>query len=182
MNSDIHPSRRAAQRASLVATTAAYLVLLCSYAAADAAETKTPTDVIPPLATQSPRLRFHLGEIVGNQPLISPILPNMPDLPSPWYVCQWGQRSYVQPTLIADTDHTGDVWRDDPKFGRPTYAFAAPDGHATVRIFGHLGAWTYELAQSGGILTEGGGSNLFLAADATDPRATFDRPITYDID
>src|SRR5262245_47055231 len=71
-------------------------------------------DLIPPLATQSPRLRFHLGEVHNNQPKISPILPAMPFPPSSWYVAQWQQPSVVVPTFGGRVDHLP----DDSRLGK----------------------------------------------------------------
>ncbi len=142
------------------------------------ADSSLVADVIPPLSQQSPRLRFHLGQVANNQPLISPILPDLPFPPSPWYVAQWQQTSYIQPDVKILSNETS---RGKP-LGRTVFQFEAPDGHAKVRIHGHEGSWTYQLEEQNGFVTEGGGSNLFLSVDANKEVSTFDAPILFDAD
>jgi len=104
----------------------------------------------------------------------------MPFAPSAWYVAQWQQDSYVQPTLLPEANSNS--LHEDPKLGKPTYVFAAPDGHAAVRVYNQNGSWVYELEESGGTLTGKGGSNLFLSVNAVEPGARFDQDISYDTD
>ena len=135
----------------------------------------TPYDVVPPLALSGPRLHFHLGGVEANRPALSPILPDMAAYPaSPWYLAQWQQSTVVRPDRMSRDDP---VTRD-PGLGVAAYGFEAPDGHAHLRIWRNGPGWVFELYERGGMVTAGGGSNLFLAVDATSP-ARLDRPTTY---
>jgi hypothetical protein len=135
-------------------------------------------DLVPPLATASPRLRFHLGQVADNQSVISPILPNIPGDPSPYFIQQWVQSSYIQPTLLLRNHKV----TYDAIMGKAAYAFEAPDGHAHVWVYRYNGTYVYELYEAGGSLTPGGGSNLFLTSDKFVQDATLDRPITFEFD
>src|SRR5690242_8853277 len=111
------------------------------------AATQYTNDVIPPLASQSPRLHFHLGGVQDYKPAISPTLPAMPFPPSPWYVAQWQQTSLLHPSSMEKVDDLP----EDTQLGKASYGFASPDGHASLRIFRHEKNWVYELAEGGGI-------------------------------
>jgi hypothetical protein len=134
-------------------------------------------DLLPELSRQTPRLRFHFGQAVGNTPAISGLLPDLPFTPSPWYVAQWQQTSYVRPAPIAFNDNA----LRDPYLGTPRYAYNSPDGHAQVAIFRQARGWLYELSERGGVLTAVGGSNLFLAADVDSMASSLDQPVTVEL-
>jgi hypothetical protein len=135
-------------------------------------------DLIPPLESASPRLRFHLGEVQQNQPSISPVLPDMPFPPSPYYIAQWHQKGYIRPDMLQQSDKA----TYDARLGIAPYAFEAPDGHAHVWIYHYGSGWLYELYEAAGSVDQGGGSNVFLTSDVRLMRATFDRRITFDFD
>lgn len=127
-----------------------------------------PEQLVLKLAEQSPRLKFHLGEVEDGAPKISPNLPEMPFAPSTWYVAQWQQPDYIVPSsLIRD-----DTSLRDPRLGVPTYSFKAQDRHASVALFRDSRRWLYRLSGRGGDLTSQGGSNLFLATPVASAAAT----------
>jgi len=135
-------------------------------------------NLLPPLASASPRLRFNLGQVANNQPAISPILPNIPEFPaSAYYITQWQQRTYIEPNRM----HVNDPAAFDVSLGIAKYAFEAIDGHSHVWVFPYNGGWAYELYESGGSVQTGGGSNLFLGTDQF-VQAALDRPISVDFD
>ena len=132
-------------------------------------------DLVPPLATASPCVRFHRGLVVDNQPRIEPALPSIPGGVSPWYVAQWQHRDYLAASdLVTSTD----------VLDRETlWSFALPDGEAKLQIRhrqAKSGSNVYDLFEHDGVLTEGGGSNLFLAAQAV-ADATFDHEVALDV-
>ncbi len=128
-----------------------------------------------PLAAAGPRLHFHLGDVAANRPALSPILPDMGAYPaSPWYLAQWQQSTVLRPDRMSRDDPA----TRDPELGVAAYGFEAPDGHAHLRIWQGGPGWVFELYERGGMLTAGGGSNLFLAADTVHP-VRLDRPVTY---
>lgn len=136
-------------------------------------------DIIPPLAAASPRLRFHLGRVANNMPVISPTLPAMPDYPtSPYYVVQWNQTSYIEPVLLQRQDRT----TYDSRLGKAQFAFEAPDRHSHVSIYPSGQSWIYELYEAGGTLRKTGGSNIFLSSDKMASTATFDHVLNLDFD
>jgi hypothetical protein len=134
--------------------------------------------VIPPLAAASPRMRFHQNETRNNQPLIPTELPDIAEPPSPYYIAQWNQSSYITAALVTRNDPA----TRDPILGIATYAFEGPDRHTHVRAYPAPRSWVYELYQAGGSLQIGGGTNLFLTTDHVAPDATMDRRITADFD
>ena len=136
-------------------------------------------DIIPPLAAASPRLRFHLGRVANNMPVISPTLPAMSDYPtSPYYVVQWNQTSYIEPVLLQKQDRT----TYDSRLGKAQFAFEAPDRHSHVSIYPSGQSWIYELYEAGGTLRKTGGSNIFLSSDKMASTATFDHVLNLDFD
>ena len=129
---------------------------------------------------KDPRLRFHLGETANNQPLISPVYPDMPFPISEWALMQWGQSS----CMSGDKMTTDDALCRDPQLGVARYAFAPPDGHSHLWIYkdNASGAWVYEISERDGTLRPGGGSNIFLANGSPRREFTLDREITYSVD
>ncbi|MBE7212465.1 MAG: hypothetical protein INR65_15705 [Gluconacetobacter diazotrophicus] len=129
------------------------------------------TDLVTPLQQASPRMRFHAGGIdpATNQPLVLPALPDIPGAASDWYVAQWQQKNYLDAGM-AHALPRGAGW-----------SFATADGHSSVQINradDPLGIG-YHLFERGGILTSGGGSNLFLTAPLRTalPAASYGNPV-----
>ncbi|CAM6054501.1 unnamed protein product [Sphagnum tenellum] len=123
-------------------------------------------------------MRFHLGTIVNNRANVSPVLPDIPEEPSKWYISQWNQSEYIE----AKSLRVDDPMTFDPRLGIARYAFNAADGHAHVWIY-PTGSnnWVYELYEAGGTLIKTGGSNIFLTTDQMMP-STFNRKMTLDFD
>jgi len=137
-------------------------------------------EVFPPLGPLVPRLRFHTGAIKDNQAEISPVLPDIPGVPSQWFVAQWGQHQFVAGNEMTRNDPA----TEDPRMGSAVYAFSAPDHHSHVWIYQPAGVDepVYELFEKDGELGTGGGSNIFLSADAARGGVRLDRPIQYRLD
>lgn len=123
-------------------------------------------DLITPLQFSSPKLRFHAGKIASGRPLVEPDLPPLPGSPSDWYVAQWQQTSYLHAH-----DATG-----SPKTG---WKFSSPDTNTSLTIApSPQGAgYIYSMFEKNGLLTEGGGSNIFLSTDANSQKNDFGSPI-----
>jgi len=135
-------------------------------------------DVVSLLGEKPERLRFHLGDVEAGRPKIDASLPNMPGDASSWYVAQWQHREYLHASdLLVDRTVEGDR-------RRPAYVFGTPDRQTrlVIRRKPAGSGYVYNLLERGGHLTEGGGSNLFLAAPVISDTATFDRPVTLSID
>jgi hypothetical protein len=113
-------------------------------------------------------MRFHKGEIANNQPKIDPALPAIEGAPSSWTVSQWQHRQYLGASDLRPV--AGGQW-----------AAETPDGESKLSLRRSAdGHWIYRLYENGGLLTPGGGSNLFLATQAA-PGATFDHDIKLDV-
>ncbi len=138
--------------------------------------TSLATDLVQPLDQASPRLRFHLGEVANNQPLISSTLPDIPGSPSPYYIAQWQQSHYIRPDILLRDD----LATFDPKLGVARYGFEASDGHAHVWLYQSGQTWVYDLYEAGGTLRAGGGSNVFLSTDHFASGATLDKAVVVD--
>lgn len=133
----------------------------------------------PDPGLKDPRLRFHLGQVVNNQPEISTIYPDMPFPVSDWVVTQWSQSSYMQGDLMSKDDPRS----RDSRLGLATYGFITPDEHSHLWIYPDKAAssWIYEIYEQDGILKPGGGSNIFLSAHLKG-KMTFDHEINYSVD
>jgi hypothetical protein len=134
------------------------------------------SEIFPPL--NSPRLRFHTGGVEHGAPQISPLLPDIPAAPpSPWFVTQWQQSELLSAGLMKRRDPA----TSDPMLGVADYAFTAPDGHSHVWVYqqGEHGNPVYELLERGGILKQGGASNLYLSAHVITAPPTFDHVIEF---
>ena len=155
--------------------TAFFGFALCVFAGVSTAQ--MPTDdaltVLPDPGLNNPRLRFHLGSVSDHHPAISPLLPDIPGSPSPWYVTQWSKDELLLPNRM-----TQDAGPTDPILGRPLYSFDTPHDVSHLRIYREPGAanYVYELFSRDGGLSRAGGTNLFLSADA-DPSQSFDDDI-----
>lgn len=135
--------------------------------------------ILPDPGLSNPKLRFHTGKVVDNAPELSPTLPDIPGDASPWYVVEWGKHEILSPDQMS----THDVAVKDPLLGAPLYTFGTSDNELRLSIYQtSAGNMVYELAATGGELSELGGSNLFLAANASTSNATFDNPLTYSLD
>jgi hypothetical protein len=137
-------------------------------------------EVFPPLGPAAARLRFHTGATKDNQPEISPVLPDIPGPASPWFVTQWSQRNYMLPNSMTRNDPA----TRDSRLGAAVYAFTAPDRHSHVWVY-ELAIGqdpVYELYEEGGELTDSGGSNIFLSANAFSEGMSLDKMIEYQLD
>jgi len=137
-------------------------------------------EVFPPLGPVVPRLRFHTGAVKDNQAEISPVLPDIPGPPSQWFVAQWGQHQFI----AANEMTRSDPMTHDPRMGSAVYAFSAPDRHSHVWIYQPAVGEepVYELYEKDGELGSGGGSNIFLSANAAPGGVRLDQPIEYRLD
>lgn len=139
-----------------------------------------PTDILPPLGPAVPRLRFHDGAVKNNQPKISPVLPEIPGPPSPWFVAQWGQHEFLKGDAMTQNDPT----TRDPELGPATFAFTAADRHSHVWIYDPKSgeAPVYELYERDGELQAGGGSNIFLSVNMPAAGTALNRKMEYSLD
>jgi hypothetical protein len=122
------------------------------------------TNLLPGLEDNIQRLRFHTGRSINNRPEISSILPEIPGLPSEWWVTQWGHKIALQPDqMTLDNSSTRDVL-----LGLPKYSFKTKDGNLRLSIFEDRATNepVYDLFERDGNLTAAGGANLFLGRDA----------------
>ncbi|HWX31920.1 MAG TPA: hypothetical protein VNZ53_31360 [Steroidobacteraceae bacterium] len=138
------------------------------------------TNAFPGLEGNVERIRFHTGQVVNNQPEISPILPEIPGPPSHWSLLQWSQQQVILPTSLKTNDPT----TRDLRFGVAKYAFSAPDGHSHLWIYEDPNSHhpVYELYEHGGALTAAGGANVFLASDAPPGGIGLDHELLYEMD
>jgi hypothetical protein len=132
------------------------------------------TQLLP--SFDNPKLRFGTGKAVGNTPQISDVYPDIPGTPSPWWVTQW-----TQPILLSGGQMTrNDPQTSSPAFGPASYAFTAADGHSHVWIYmnGPDGHPVYDLYESGGTLSKGGGANIYLSTSVKPP-ISFDHAVHF---
>ncbi len=157
-----HVSRRGIGRAGLLLL--AVLAMPCNLAQADS--------LFPEPGLTNPKLRFATGRVVGNQPEVSPDLPNIPGPPSDWVVGQWQHTHY-----LSSNDQVPAPTIGDARYGGALYAFNAPFDESHLWIFHDRASYVFELFERDGVL-RGGGANLFLSAKAS-TEATLDKPIDY---
>ena len=125
-------------------------------------------DLVVPLQTAPPRLQFHAGEVgKDGQPLLLPALPAIPGPASSWYVAQWQQSYFLTPQRLQ-TLHVG-------KFAH--WRFDAPDSHSSLMIDPTSEGYAYTLSERDGLLTTGGGANLFLATKVLVQPSDFAAPV-----
>ncbi|CAF9942839.1 hypothetical protein IMSHALPRED_005074 [Imshaugia aleurites] len=103
----------------------------------------------------NPSIRFGNGQVKNNKPAVDPGL-SIPNEPN------------------SDCDIT---------LGVPLYTFNTIDDESRLSIYKSYDkkSFVYELFEQGGLL-KGGGSDLFLSAEALVPNVTLDYPIYYDVD
>lgn len=156
------------------------LAALALSAAASPAAAEGET-VYPDPGLHNPRVRFHMGDSANGHPKISSVLPDIPGEPSAWYITQWNQSSYIDPSSLQTAAVTGP---EAPKDTKITYRFVSSDRHSAVTIYTRNSERgnVYELTEAGGTLTEAGGSDLFLAADPIASNSSFDREISYSLE
>ncbi len=127
----------------------------------------------------NPSIRFGNGRVQNNKPAVDPGLsiPNEPN--SDWYVAQWGHNQFLSSTKMLPSDRH----HSDTTLGIPLYTFNTIDDESRLSIYKSYDkkSFVYELFEQGGLL-KGGGSDLFLSAEALVPNATLDYPIYYDVD
>ena len=125
-----------------------------------------------------PKMAFGVG--VNGTVTFAPSRPAIPGADSNWFVVQWlhGQTSDPSSVILNDTQVV------DPTLGHPSYTFVTPDREEELNVFSQSGNtdFVYDLRQNGGEYV-GAGSNLLMQAMVQSPLlATFDHPITFDID
>ena len=148
------------------------LAFTCSGGRSGMASEMADTDLIVPLQSAPPRLRFHAGGIGPDaKPSLLSTLPGIPGPVSSWYVAQWQQASY----LLPDAMHTLDAG------GRRSWSFMTPDRHSSLLLHPLHGGHAYTLYERDGLLTEGGGANLFLATNSLPVATNFSSPIELSI-
>lgn len=123
-----------------------------------------------------PRLRFGTGQVLANQPVLSPSLPDIPGPVSQWRVIMWNRDQFLQPDRMT----TDDPSTSDTLLGRAAYAFTTPDRTAHLRVYRNRAreTWVYELFEQGGNLNSGG-ANLFLSATTVVSDLSMDQQIVY---
>jgi len=126
----------------------------------------------------NPKIRFNTGRTTNFAPEISPVVPNIPGSPSPWYVAQWNK----QDLLRGDKMVTNDRAYSDARLGTPTYTFNTTDGESRLSIFVMPKGNVFELGAKGGSLSPVGGSDILLAANAARASATLDKLMIYSLD
>ena len=116
------------------------------------------TNLVMPLATSSPELRFHEGLIANNQPLIDTALPNVPGPVSGWELTQWNHDVYLRPADLRT------LWSS--AYGL-YYEAAAADGESSLLIRNEAAEprLVFTLMNSNGTVTSGGGRSLYLSAN-----------------
>jgi hypothetical protein len=173
------PGRRPIGRKTLVAVcSAAGLAILPMIGLPAGAQ--EAANAFPGIEGKIERIRFHTGQVVNNQPEISPILPEIPGPPSHWSLLQWAQPQVISPTSLKTNDPT----TRDARLGVAKYAFSAPDGHAHLWIYEDPASHhpVYELYERGGALTPAGGANVFLASDAPPGGISLGHELIYEMD
>jgi hypothetical protein len=165
-------------RILIVGRAATSLVLLqCASLPSGAQET---TNAFPGIGGHVERIHFHTGRVTNNEPEISPILPEMPGVPSRWSLLQWSQSQVILPTSLKTDDRA----TTDARLGPAKYAFNASDGHSHMWIYldptSHRPV--YELYERGGALTGAGGANLFLSSDAPQGGISLNHEVLFEVD
>ena len=116
------------------------------------------TDLVSPLASSSPELRFHEGLIANNQPLIDGTLPNGSGPPSAWTLAQWNHDVYLHPSDLKSS------WASASGL---SYQASTSDRETSLLIRQMAGepGLVFTLFNSGGSVTAGGGRALYLSAN-----------------
>lgn len=152
-----------------------FIVLLLCLSAAPSGSLYAASfvNLVTPLELASPRVPFHEGKTQNGQPLINPALPSLPGTASDWYVAQWQQPLYLSAGNISQES------RPD----RKSWQFTVPDRRLSLKIAREPRAsgYVYNLFERGGLLTDGGGSNLFLATNARKTNTDFSKKITLSV-
>jgi len=138
-----------------------------------------PASIFPDPGLTNPKLRFHTGRAANGAPELSRRLPDIPGEASSWYVTQWNKGELLMPQRLSLNDNR----YADARLGTRLYTFDTNTHESRVGIFVLPGrAGVYELAASGGVLTDAGGSDLLLSANAGRADATFDKAIGLSLD
>jgi hypothetical protein len=107
------------------------------------------------------------------------ILPKIAGPTSEWSLLEWSKIQYLNPSAMQ----VRPVSTYDPLYGNAAYSWATPDGESAMQIYGNgtTTPWVYDLRSSGGILTNGGGTNVFLSDSTIAANANFGKQITYQL-
>lgn len=134
-------------------------------------------DGLPPLNTA--KLQFGTGKVVNNKAEISPDSPSLPGHSSPWVVQQWQQTSIIS---AANMERSPAGTASDGT-GSANIKFSSQNGHSHVWVYERQNEQpVFDLYERDGWVTDGGGSNLFLAADTLKPTPNFSDTILFSID
>ncbi len=133
-------------------------------------------------STDGPVLAFGDGQVqaADAMPEVYSALPGISGGDSAWQLIEWNKSEYLGPTAFTTNDPT----TADPQYGNALWSWATPDAESGLRIYDSGNAATpyvYELRGSGGTLTNGGGSNVFLS-DPVGANVSFADTITYSLD
>ena len=125
----------------------------------------------------NPVLQFGNGGVANNKATLFPgTSPAMGYTDFGWWVTQWGKYSSDTPPipyyLTPESYVQNDQSTQDPDFGvAPIIFYSENDptiSHLALYQDKALNNWVYELWSQDGLLTSGGGSNLFLSNNVSD--------------
>lgn len=142
-------------------------------------------NVLPDPSEENPRFAFNTGAVVDGQAVFYPTLPNIPGPTSDWSVVEWDKNEYLDPSQMSQEASS----TTDPLYGPALYSWSTPDGESAVSVYGtgpDDGApYVYQLSGSGGVLTNGGGANVFLSAAVPNGASgwvSLDHPVNVSLD
>jgi hypothetical protein len=136
-------------------------------------------NVFPDPGLNDPKMQFNTGQAVDGNPQLSPILPNIPDPLSGWFVAVWHRNEVLNASEMV----TNDPGVQDPVLGTAAYAFTTPNQNAQLAIYRDTinSRWVYNLFERNGTLTPAGGANLFLEVPNNSASVTMNHPIIYSL-
>jgi hypothetical protein len=138
----------------------------------------TSIDLLPDPGMHNPVLQFGNGGVANNQGTLFPgTSPAMGYTDFGWWVTQWGKFSSDTPPipyyLTPDSYVQSDASTQDPNFGVASLAFYSENdptiSHLALYQDQALKNWVYELWSQDGLLSAGGGTNLFLSNTVNSP-------------
>ena len=138
----------------------------------------TSIDLLPDPGMHNPVLQFGDGGVANNQGTLFPgTSPAMGYADYGWWVTQWSKFSsdtppipyYLTPNNYVQNDSS----TQDPNFGVAPLVFYSENdptiSHLALYQDQALNNWVYELWSQDGLLTAGGGTNLFLSNTVNSP-------------